>query len=102
MSVSSAPPSCNSLIFCRSALILVSSCRCLCKASYDENQQDTDVPIVFPEWSLMLSTKLKRRDFRLDVLLKAGEKPKKCYLYVPLPNMVEILSRWQRKFAVRF
>ena len=25
----------------------------------------------------MLSTKLKRRDFRLDVLLKAGEKPKK-------------------------
>ena len=43
----------------------------------DENQQDTDVPIVFPEWSLMLGTKLKRRDFRLDVLLKAGEKPKK-------------------------
>ena len=43
----------------------------------DEDQQDTDVPIVFPEWSLMLGTKLKRRDFRLDVMLKAGEKPKK-------------------------
>ena len=34
----------------------------------------TDVPIVFPEWSL-LGTKLKRRDFRLDVMLKAGDKP---------------------------
>ena len=41
----------------------------------DENQKDTDIPIVFPEWSLMLSTKIKRRDFRLDVLLKANEKP---------------------------
>ena len=41
----------------------------------DEHQNDTDIPIIFPEWSLMLGTKLKRRDFRLDVLLKANEKP---------------------------
>ncbi len=41
----------------------------------DEHQNDTDTPIIFPEWSLMLGTKLKRRDFRLDVLLKANEKP---------------------------
>ena len=41
----------------------------------DEQQNDTDIPIVFPEWSLMLGTKMKRRDFRLDVLLKANEKP---------------------------
>ena len=41
----------------------------------DEHQKDTDTPIIFPEWSLMLGTKLKRRDFRLDVLLKANEKP---------------------------
>ena len=40
----------------------------------DENQKDTDKPIVFPEWSL-LGTKLKRRDFRLDVMLKVGDKP---------------------------
>lgn len=39
----------------------------------DEHQNDTDTPIIFPEWSLMLATKLKRRDFRLDVLLKANE-----------------------------
>lgn len=42
----------------------------------DENQKDTDTPIIFPEWSLMLGTKLKRRDFRLDVMLKANDKPK--------------------------
>lgn len=41
----------------------------------DKNQKDTDKPIVFPEWSL-LGTKLKRRDFRLDVMLKANDKPK--------------------------
>lgn len=40
----------------------------------DENQKDTDMPIIFPEWSL-LGAKLKRRDFRLDVMLKAGDKP---------------------------
>lgn len=34
----------------------------------DENQNDLDMPIIFPEWSLMLGTKLKRRDFRLDVI----------------------------------
>ena len=42
----------------------------------DENQKDTEMPIIFPEWSLMLGTKLKRRDFRLDVMLKANDKPK--------------------------
>ena len=41
----------------------------------DENQQDTDKPIIFPEWSVIGGTSLKRRDFRLDVLLKVGEKP---------------------------
>lgn len=41
----------------------------------DENQNDTDTPIIFPEWSLLMGTKLKRRDFRLDVLLKANDKP---------------------------
>lgn len=42
----------------------------------DENQKDLDLPIIFPEWSLILGTKLKRRDFRLDVMLKANDKPK--------------------------
>ncbi len=41
----------------------------------DENQKDTDQPIIFPEWSLLDKTKLKRRDFCFDVLLKANEKP---------------------------
>ena len=42
----------------------------------DECQHDTKTPIIFPEWSLILGTKLKRRDFRLDVMLKANDKPK--------------------------
>ena len=40
----------------------------------DELQRDTDEPIVFPEWSL-IGARLKRRDFRLDVLLKAQSRP---------------------------
>ena len=46
--------------------------RCI---AVDENGRDTEEPIIFPEWSL-LGTKLKRRDFRLDVLLKANDKPR--------------------------
>ena len=37
----------------------------------DEQQQDTDVPISFPEWTFpMNDARIQRRDFRLDVLLK--------------------------------
>lgn len=38
----------------------------------DEQQMDTETPILFPEWSL-IGNKIKRRDFRLDVLIKANE-----------------------------
>ena len=41
----------------------------------DSRQQDTADPIIFPEWGLIMGTRLKRRDFRLDVLLKANDKP---------------------------
>lgn len=37
----------------------------------DENQQDTEEPIIFPEWSFPLNDqRILRRDFRFDVLLK--------------------------------
>ena len=36
----------------------------------NENQEDTDKPIIFPEWSFVLGAQLKRRDYRFDVLLK--------------------------------
>lgn len=39
----------------------------------DDMQKDTDQPIIFAEWSLVTGTKMKRRDFRLDVILKAEE-----------------------------
>lgn len=32
--------------------------------------QDAETPIIFSEWSFVLSNMVKRRDFRLDVLLK--------------------------------
>lgn len=54
-------------ILCGNALTLM---------KVDEKCEDTDEPIIFPEWS-MIGTKFKRRDFRLDVLLKANDKPQK-------------------------
>ena len=43
----------------------------------DENQQDTDEYITFAEFKTCgRMYMLKRRDYRLDVLLKANEKPK--------------------------
>lgn len=39
----------------------------------DDRQKDTEQPIIFAEWSMVTGTKIKRRDFRLDVILKAEE-----------------------------
>lgn len=41
----------------------------------DENGQDTPEPIVFSEWSFVSGSMVKRRDFRLDVLLKENDDP---------------------------
>lgn len=39
----------------------------------DEQQQDLDQPIVFTEWKFALGDKVKRAEFRFDVLLEKGE-----------------------------
>lgn len=39
----------------------------------DDNQQDTESPIVFAEWTLVSGSSVKRRDFRLDVLLREND-----------------------------
>lgn len=39
----------------------------------DENQNDLDEPIVFTEWKFALGDKLKREEYRFDVLLEKGE-----------------------------
>ncbi|MGN1114926.1 MAG: hypothetical protein ACI4RC_07390 [Oscillospiraceae bacterium] len=40
----------------------------------DDKQQDTDEPIIFAEWSFPFNdSRIKRRDFRLDVLLKEND-----------------------------
>lgn len=36
----------------------------------DSNQNDTDEPIIFAEWSIVSANKVKRRDFRLDELIE--------------------------------
>jgi len=36
----------------------------------DNEQNDTDEPIIFSEWTLAIGGKVKRRDFRLDELLE--------------------------------
>ena len=69
----------------REAVIYILSQNILCGNALslmqvDEDQNDTELPIIFPEWSL-IGTKLKRRDFRLDVLLKAKNTPKKDTLF---------------------
>lgn len=61
----------------------------------DENQKDLDLPIIFPEWSLMLGTKLKRRDFRLDVMLKANDKPKSGQ-----PSLFDIPENMQKYISI--
>ena len=38
----------------------------------DENQNDLDKPIVFTEWKFALGDKLKREEYRFDVLLEKG------------------------------
>lgn len=60
----------------------------------DENQQDTETPIIFPEWSLIMGTRLKRRDFRLDVLLKANEKPVKKSKQVSMFDNEDDISKY--------
>lgn len=36
----------------------------------DENGVDTEKPIIFSEWSVVMGDKVKRRDFRLDKMLE--------------------------------
>ena len=38
----------------------------------DEKGEDTDEPIIFSEWSLVVAGKVKRRDFRLDEMLEGN------------------------------
>lgn len=65
----------------RKAVIYILSKNILCGNALslmcvDSEQKDIpDQPIIFAEWSMLAGTKLKRRDFRLDVLLKVNDKP---------------------------
>ena len=61
---------------CREAVryILIHNILCgnaLTLKKVDTQGQDTAEPIIFAEWEMVIGTMLKRRDFRLDVLMEA-------------------------------
>ena len=65
---------------CRDAVRFVLSRNILCGNALslmcvDENTNDTDTPIIFSEWEFVSETMVKRRDYRLDVLLKENPEP---------------------------
>ncbi len=60
-------------ILCGNALSLV---------KVDKNQNDTTIPIIFPEWSFITNSPfIKRRDFRFDVLLKENDEEENYMQY---------------------
>jgi len=59
---------------CRNAVRYIFKLNILCgnalsMKKVDENGHDTDEPIIFAEWSVFMDGKVKRSDYRLDVLL---------------------------------
>ncbi|MDP9860690.1 hypothetical protein J2S71_002386 [Olsenella profusa DSM 13989] len=47
----------------------------------DEHGDDTNEPIVFSEWSLVMGDKVKRRDFRLDEMLEGSADQQQFSLF---------------------
>ena len=65
---------------CREVVRFVLSRNILCGNALslmcvDENTNDTATPIIFSEWEFVSETMVKRRDYRLDVLLKENPEP---------------------------
>lgn len=47
----------------------------------DEHGNDTNEPIIFSEWSIVMDDKVKRRDFRLDEMLEGSADEPQITLY---------------------
>ncbi len=47
----------------------------------DSNGADTDEPIIFSEWSIVVGDKVKRRDFRLDEMLEGSASQQQFSLF---------------------
>ena len=47
----------------------------------DENGADTEDPIIFAQWDLMTGDLMKRRDYRLDVLMKENDDRENYILF---------------------
>ena len=61
----------------------------------DEQGRDTGEPIIFSEWSFVTGSLMKRRDFRLDVLLKENDDPNLYDTQVSLfPDSADDMENW--------
>ncbi len=65
---------------CRAAVRFILSRNIVCGNALtlkevDEQGNDTDVPIVFSEWSFVMGDKIQRKDFRFDKLLAGDYEP---------------------------
>ena len=58
----------------------------------DEKQNDLDEPIVFTEWKFALGDKLKREEFRFDVLLEKGESAQGESIWGTKRENVQVMS----------
>lgn len=57
---------------------------------------DDDKEIIFSEWSLVTGDKIKRRDFRLDVLLRENDDEDNYSMNLSLfDDTVENLNYWE-------
>ena len=80
---------------CREAARYILSRNILCGNALslncvDESGQDTDDPIIFSEWDFVVGDLIKRRDFRLDVLM--NENPDKQHYDMQLSLFAEDVS----------
>ena len=77
----------------------------------DENQNDTDEPIVFAEWSFVKGAMVKRRDFRLDVLLAKEDVQKTSFdlfddsplgqdYWMPDPETKELIPKPIKEYPI--
>ena len=58
----------------------------------DENGNDLDEPIVFTEWKFAIGDKLKREEYRFDVLLEKGESAQGESIWGTKRENVQVMS----------
>lgn len=71
---------------CREAVIYILSHNILCGNALTMLQNNGE-PIIFAQWDLVIGTQMKRRDYRLDNLVRHNADNEEKYLQLPLDGM---------------